>query len=144
MIKNLQRARRESAGAETDESGFTLIELLIVIVVLGVLAAVVIFSLGGVTQSSAVAACNSDAKTVETGVQAYISQGNPAPTSANAQANLVPSVMHTWPSSTYYSISIDATTAGQVDVTVPTTHGGLGTPVSYDTGSGAVCGTITK
>ena len=102
MIKNLQRARRESAGAETDESGFTLIELLIVIVVLGVLAAVVIFSLGGVTQSSAVAACNSDAKTVETGVQAYISQGNPAPTSANAQANLVPSVMHTWPSSTYY------------------------------------------
>ncbi len=60
--------RRRAAG---EEVGFTLIELLIVIVVLGILAATVIFALSGVTSSSAVAACNSDAKSVEVAVQAY-------------------------------------------------------------------------
>jgi len=54
------------------ESGFTLIELLVVIVVLGILAATVVFALTGVTGQSAQAACNSDAKTIEIAVQAYI------------------------------------------------------------------------
>jgi prepilin-type N-terminal cleavage/methylation domain-containing protein len=61
---------RRKAG-ESSESGFTLIELLIVIVVLGILAAIVIFSLTGVTGQSQVAACNSDAKTIETASSAY-------------------------------------------------------------------------
>jgi len=52
------------------ETGFTLIELLIVIVVLGVLAAIVVFELGGVTSKSVAAACQSDAKTVGVGVGA--------------------------------------------------------------------------
>jgi general secretion pathway protein G len=58
--------------SEEGFDGFTLIELLIVIVVLGILAATVIFALGGVTGQSAQAACNSDAKTSEVAVQAYI------------------------------------------------------------------------
>ena len=60
---------REIHGAQEvrggHESGFTLIELLIVIVVLGILAAIVVFSLTGVTGQSKPAACTSDAKTVE-------------------------------------------------------------------------------
>ena len=55
----------------TPESGFTLIELLIVIVVLGILAAIVIFSLTGVTGQSKAAACTADGKTVETAADAY-------------------------------------------------------------------------
>ncbi len=55
--------RREDEGSS--ERGFTLIELLIVIVVLGILAAIVIFSLTGVTGQSKAAACNPNAKTVE-------------------------------------------------------------------------------
>ena len=43
---------------------------------LGILAAIVIFSLTGVTGQSQAAACNTDAKTVETAVAAY--EANPA------------------------------------------------------------------
>src|SRR5580658_1417719 len=66
QLKALQD-RREREG----EEGFTLIELLIVIVVLGILAAVVIFALGSVTGNAKASACNADAKTVETAVAAY-------------------------------------------------------------------------
>jgi general secretion pathway protein G len=53
------------------ELGFTLIELLIVIVVLGILAATVIFALTGVTSQSAQAACKSDGKSYEIAAAAY-------------------------------------------------------------------------
>ena len=129
--------RRESGESE---GGFTLIELLIVIVVLGILAAIVIFSLTGVTGQSAVAACNTDAKSVETAVAAY--EANPptgvaagtAPTSISA---LVPAYLHAAPTATTattgYAVSIDTTTAGQVDVSFVKAGGGSTTPASYDT-----------
>ena len=66
------------------EAGFTLIELLIVIVVLGILAAIVIFSLTGVTGQSQAAACNTDAKTVETAVAASAATATPPGTYLHA------------------------------------------------------------
>ena len=72
MIRHLRDIYARRRGEELNfESGFTLIELLIVIVVLGILAATVIFALTGVTSQSASAACNSDAKTYEVAVAAY-------------------------------------------------------------------------
>jgi prepilin-type N-terminal cleavage/methylation domain-containing protein len=56
------------------EEGFTLIELLIVIVVLGILAAVVIFALGGITGKSAIAACQADGSTVQVAIVAFENQ----------------------------------------------------------------------
>src|SRR5580693_5765719 len=70
MFERYRKIQQETASGEREE-GFTLIELLIVIVVLGILAAIVIFSLTGVTGTSAVAACVSDAKTVEIAVSAF-------------------------------------------------------------------------
>ena len=65
------RARREERG---DEGGFTLIELLIVIVILGILAAIVVFAVQNLTSSSAQSACKSDLKNVETAAEAYKAQ----------------------------------------------------------------------
>jgi prepilin-type N-terminal cleavage/methylation domain-containing protein len=57
-----------------NESGFTLIELLIVIVILGVLSGIVVFSVSGITDRGAVAACKSDKKSVEVASEAYFAQ----------------------------------------------------------------------
>lgn len=65
------RQRREERG---DEGGFTLIELLIVIVILGILAAIVVFAVQNLSGTSAQASCRSDYKTVETAVEAYKAQ----------------------------------------------------------------------
>jgi prepilin-type N-terminal cleavage/methylation domain-containing protein len=54
-----------------NEQGFTLIELLIVIVILGILAAVVVFSVGGITDRGAVSACKSTREQVTTAGEAY-------------------------------------------------------------------------
>ena len=62
--------RMKKRSTADGESGFTLIELLIVIVVLGILAAIVVFALSGVTGKSITAACQSDAKTIGVGVAA--------------------------------------------------------------------------
>jgi prepilin-type N-terminal cleavage/methylation domain-containing protein len=74
MITAIELKRRRDAG---EINGFTLIELLIVIVVLGILAAVVIFALGGITGKSAVASCQADGATVSTAMAAFKSE-NPS------------------------------------------------------------------
>ncbi|TIC88845.1 prepilin-type N-terminal cleavage/methylation domain-containing protein [Nocardioides sp. GY 10113] len=66
-LDRLQAARR-------DQSGFTLIELLIVIVILGVLAAVVVFSVRGINNNSTEAACKANVSTAETAVEAFYAQ----------------------------------------------------------------------
>ena len=99
------RQRRRDEGKEPGfvESGFTLIELLIVIVVLGILAAVVVFALSGVTASSAVSACNSDAKSVEVAIAAYNAQNGSMPANVRRQLTTTSGAtqyLRTWPANT--------------------------------------------
>jgi prepilin-type N-terminal cleavage/methylation domain-containing protein len=72
-----------SRRASGDDHGFTLLELLIVLVILGVMAAIVVFAVGGMDQASAVTACRSDYKTVETALGAYEGEKGSSATSVN-------------------------------------------------------------
>src|SRR5437867_11245484 len=70
-----ERVRR----AREDQGGFTLIELMIVIVILGILAGIVLFSVRGITDRGNVAACRTDLRNVETAVEAYFTKNHAWP-----------------------------------------------------------------
>jgi general secretion pathway protein G len=79
-MKNNLMARLR--GQREDE-GFTLIELLIVIVILGILAAIVVFSVSGVQNNSKTSACQTNVKTVDTALEAYYAQNSSAASNFN-------------------------------------------------------------
>jgi general secretion pathway protein G len=64
----MARHRERLSGGER---GFTLIELLIVIVILGILAAIVVFSVAGIQDKGNDSACKAEKKTLETAIEAY-------------------------------------------------------------------------
>jgi prepilin-type N-terminal cleavage/methylation domain-containing protein len=141
MISTYQRLKRRRDAGEIN--GFTLIELLIVIVVLGILAAVVIFALGGITGKSQLAACQADGATVSTALAAFHAQ-NPGVTDPT-QSDLVDTstttggpYIQSWPNATSYEYQM---AAGVLQVakkaTTPTwvTYAG---PQSCGTGTGNI------
>jgi general secretion pathway protein G len=107
--------RGEARGNRRGDDGFTLMELLIVVVVLGVLAGIVVFALSSVTAQAAVAACNTDASSVETAANAYTAKVGTPPTDIS---QLKGAYLRSLPSSQDYTISIDSAT-GKVLIAAP-------------------------
>ena len=79
MLHRLPNHLSALRKARKDEGGFTLIELLIVIVILGVLAGIVVFSVRGITDRGDEAACKANLKTVEIAVEAYYAKNGSIP-----------------------------------------------------------------
>ena len=65
------RSRRNPATASRRAGGFTLIELLLVLVILGILAAVVVPKFSGRTEQARIAAAQSQVSTFGTALDAY-------------------------------------------------------------------------
>ena len=82
------------------DEGFTLIELLIVIVILGVLAGIVVFAVGGINDTSKVSACKADVKTIETASEAYYAGASPHAYAASMAALVTAKVLREVPSTT--------------------------------------------
>jgi prepilin-type N-terminal cleavage/methylation domain-containing protein len=73
MLKHMQSSS-EWFEKNVAEKGVTLIELLVVIVILGILAAVAIFSVGGSNDKAKTNACKTEASTVEAAYAAFVAQ----------------------------------------------------------------------
>jgi prepilin-type N-terminal cleavage/methylation domain-containing protein len=123
VFERYREIQMRRAEGESSERGFTLIELLIVIVVLGILAAIVIFSLTGVTGQSKAAACTSDGKSIEIAADAYSAATGGYPTSTGVLVGTgtgtQSSYLQSWPTSTDFTFTLDATN-NTVDVAAGT------------------------
>ena len=113
MLERIRRARR-------DESGFTLIELLIVIVILGILAAIVVFAVNGIQNRGAAAACKADVETVTVAAEAYDAQHGQY---ADTMDELVSAgLLHSVPSSSTYTIDYKADNGDNPNVSVSSSY----------------------
>jgi general secretion pathway protein G len=124
---------RRIREAKKDQSGFTLIELLIVIVILGILAAIVVFAVSAFNKNGQQAACKSDFKSVQVADEAYF-----AKTGAYAATldQLVPTYLKELPSTNNnYVISLGA------NGPLVAVNGGVATPNYNDPATG--CGALS-
>ena len=114
MIQRLQ--------AKRNEEGFTLIELLIVIIVLGILAAIVVFAVGSTRKDAVASACKTAVKSVELSAEAVNTKQGAYPATANA-GDLLQSagkggLLKTFPKSTDYALVYTSTASTSYSVAV--------------------------
>ena len=76
MMRQLDGWVKKNLRGKKGQQGFTLIELLVVVTILGILAGIVTLSLVGLTTRSNTAACNSEYKTVQAALDAYMANNN--------------------------------------------------------------------
>ena len=69
---NMIEKRKQMRG----QGGFTLIELLVVVAILGILAGVVVFAVGNLTDDANENACKIELRTMKTAVEAYKADNN--------------------------------------------------------------------
>jgi prepilin-type N-terminal cleavage/methylation domain-containing protein len=132
MSRAIQRYQARKDGEA--EFGFTLIELLIVIVVLGILAAVTVFALSGTTSKSAAAACSADGSSITTAVAAYEANTSSTPpvatTAATWNGYLVTAYLSSMPiNGSHYGFQVIG--SGTVQVQIPFVSATTGTWVNW-------------
>lgn len=108
-----------------EDEGFTLIELLIVIIILGILAAIVVFAIGNTREDAVVSSCKTDAKSIQLSLEAQKTKTGKYPTAqANALAPTDGALLRTWPGAaaatgdyrfTYTGVADGSTYAVKID-----------------------------
>ena len=89
------------------DGGFTLIELMIVIVVLGLVAATVLFAAGGISDRGSASVCEANLKQVETAEAAYFAQFSSYTTIPDLVSRRL---LRAAPASSDYSFTVDLAT----------------------------------
>jgi general secretion pathway protein G len=112
MIERLQEKR--------NEEGFTLIELLIVIIVLGILAAIVVFAVGSTRSDAVQASCKTDQKSIELSAEAMNTRNGTYPVGDPVGGN--GALLKTMPSSADYSFVYTGVAAAAGPPPVPTSY----------------------
>ena len=109
--------------AKQDEKGFTLVELLIVIVILGILATIVVFSVRGLSNRANTNSCSIDLRSLKTAVEASRADTGNYP--AN-EAALSPNYLEAQSSKYNYTLTAGAPVytiqdarCGAIDAVVP-------------------------
>jgi general secretion pathway protein G len=119
---------------KTRDEGFTLIELLIVIIILGILAAIVVFAVGSTRGDSVTATCKTDLKSIQLAAEAIKTKTGTYPAAAGTSGgtNLLATsastngaVLKSWPGGTTYA----TTTQDELDFKYATTASGYSVTV---------------
>lgn len=100
-----------------DDEGFTLFELLIVSIILGILFAIVMFSVTGANRTSLVNACTVDLRSVNASVVAYSSDYPNSSTDLTNNSGLYPGTSSTLISNGYLA-ALDASTGYRLTLLV--------------------------
>ena len=140
MINKL-RVRAQS------ESGFTLVELLVVMLILGLLAAIAIPAFFNQRDKAADAEAKSTAKTAQTAMETYATDNNGSYVTATEEKLLAiePTLdvskieLSPVPTATNYSIDVSSTVAGQV-FSIDRTAGALSYPCTASGKGGCPAG----
>jgi type IV pilus assembly protein PilA len=115
-----------------DRKGFTLIELLIVVVIIGILAAIALPKFGNTKQQAAIGTMKADLRNLASVQESYFSDNRTyAPTIADIQAN-----PYTYKFSAQNTVTITSGTGAQWSATATSPAAGAITcTVSYNTGA---------
>lgn len=115
-LKSKDEWNEKSLGAK----GFTLIELLVVIVILGILAAVVVFSVRGITDKGDSSACKATRNTVDTAIEAYRALNSTYPSSVSQLVGGTSGFLKQTPDPKFGTVQSISTTTGDVTWQTPT------------------------
>jgi prepilin-type N-terminal cleavage/methylation domain-containing protein len=120
-IQNKEKSVIERLQAKRNEEGFTLIELLIVIIVLGILAAIVVFAVAGTKKDALSATCKTDVKSIELSAESVLAKTGTYTSLTQVQQTDLTSapmggLLKTFPSNSAYTLTW---TGGAVVVSAP-------------------------
>ena len=98
--------RSEEDHKDFVEAGFTLVELLIVIIILGILAGIVVFAVGNLTDSSQKSACATEAQTFVTAYNAFVAANPGVKPGSGSGTTLRDSVIADLTNVSYNSVAV--------------------------------------